>query len=155
MRLATAISNYPLRLWRCSRGWRRVGTLSIAHCVWRCRAKARCCSRWRACGFHQSVGGQNSTWTPGLFGGGLSLLERRPLLAGGLLGLLIYKLQLGLLIPVALLAGRHWRASEGLAVSLGERDVAYWHETDLRGCRYLVANGGKADFMRTTHFGSD
>jgi hypothetical protein len=22
-----------------------VGTLSIAHCVWRCRAKARCCSR--------------------------------------------------------------------------------------------------------------
>jgi hypothetical protein len=21
--------------------WRRVGTLSIAHCVWRCRAKAR------------------------------------------------------------------------------------------------------------------
>jgi len=27
-----------------------------------------------------------------------------------LLGLLIYKPQLGLLIPVALLAGRHWRA---------------------------------------------
>jgi len=38
--------------------------------------------------------------------------------AGGLLGLLIYKPQLGLLIPVALLAGRHWRASEGVAVSL-------------------------------------
>jgi hypothetical protein len=33
-----------------------------------------------------------------------------------LLGLLIYKPQLGLLIPVALLAGR-WRASEGVAVS--------------------------------------
>jgi hypothetical protein len=31
--------------------------------------------------------------------------------AGGLLGLLIYKPQLGLLIPVELLAGRHWRAS--------------------------------------------
>ena len=62
----------------------------------------------------------------GLFGGGLSLLERRPLLAGGLLGLMIYKPQLGLLIPVALLAGRHWRASKGVAVSLGERDVAYW-----------------------------
>ena len=31
---------------------------------------------------------------------------------GGLLGLLIYKPQLGLLIPVALLAARHWRASE-------------------------------------------
>ena len=52
----------------------------------------------------------------------MSLLERRPLLAGGLLGLLI---------PVALLAGRHWRASEGVAVSLGDRDVAYWHFSDL------------------------
>jgi len=61
-----------------------------------------------------------------LYGG--ELLERRPLLAGGLLGLLIYKPQLGLLIPVALVAGRHWRASnKGVAVSLGERDVAYWH----------------------------
>ena len=64
-------------------------------------------------------------------GGGLSLLERRLLLAGGLLGLLIHKLQLGLLIPVALLAGQHWRASEGLAVFLGERDVAYWHFSDM------------------------
>jgi len=68
--------------------------------------------------FVNAVGGQNSTRTAALFGGGLSLLERRPLLAGGLLGLLIYKPQLGLLIPVALLAGRHWRASEGVAVSV-------------------------------------
>lgn len=60
--------------------------------------------------FINAVGGQNGTWTAALFGGGLSLLERRPLLAGGLLGLLIYKPQLGLLIPAALLAGRHWRA---------------------------------------------
>jgi arabinofuranan 3-O-arabinosyltransferase len=52
----------------------------------------------------------------GLFGGSLSLFEQRLLLAGGLLGLLIHKLQLGLLIPVALLAGQHWHASEGLAV---------------------------------------
>ena len=38
-----------------------------------------------------------------------------------MLELLIHKpQQLGLLIPVALLAGRHWRASEGVAVSLGE-----------------------------------
>ncbi len=81
----------------------------------------------RAAVFINAVGGQNSTWTAALSGSGLSLLERRPLLAGGLLGLLIYKPQLGLLIPVALLAGRHWRASEGVAVSLGERDVAYWH----------------------------
>jgi len=114
---AAACSPRRWRSWptcrRCSRGWRRVGTLSIAHCVWRCRAKARCCSRWpRRAVFINAVGGQNSTWTAALFG-------------GGLLGLLIYKPQLGLLIPVTLLAGRHWRASKGVAVSLGERDVAY------------------------------
>jgi hypothetical protein len=51
-----------------------------------------------------------------------------------LLGLLIYKPQLGLLIPVALLAGRHWRASEVSRSPLGERDVAYWHKADIAQC---------------------
>jgi hypothetical protein len=60
--------------------------------------------------FINAIGGQNGTWTAALFGGGLILLERRPLFAGGLLGLLIYKPHLGLLVPVALLAGLHWRA---------------------------------------------
>ncbi len=69
--------------------------------------------------FINAVGGQNGTWTAALFGGGLGLLERRPLLAGGLLGLLIYKPQLGLLIPVALLAGRHWRAFAAASVVAG------------------------------------
>ena len=69
--------------------------------------------------FINAVGGQNGTWTAALFGGGLSLLERRPLLAGGLLGLLIYKPQLALLIPVALLAGRHWRAFAAASVVAG------------------------------------
>ena len=31
--------------------------------------------------FINAIGGQNGTWTAALFGGGLSLLERRPLLA--------------------------------------------------------------------------
>ena len=77
-----------------------VPALLAAHCVWRCRAKARCCSRWpRRAVFINAVGGQNSTWAAALSGGGLSLLERRPLLAGGLLGLLIYKPQLGAADP--------------------------------------------------------
>lgn len=63
-----------------------------------------------------AIGGQNGAWTAALFGFGLSLLERRPALAGGLLGLLIYKPQLGLLIPVALLAGRHWRATASAVI---------------------------------------
>ncbi|ABE40220.1 glycosyltransferase family 87 protein [Rhodopseudomonas pseudopalustris] len=69
--------------------------------------------------FINAVGGQNGTWTAALLGGGLGLLERRPLLAGGLLGLLIYKPQLGLLIPVALLAGRHWRAFASASLVAG------------------------------------
>jgi hypothetical protein len=69
--------------------------------------------------FINAVGGQNGTWTAALLGGGLGFLERRPLLAGSLLGLLIYKPQLGLLIPVALLAGRHWRAFGAASVVAG------------------------------------
>ncbi len=52
--------------------------------------------------------GQNGFLTAVLFLGGLKLLERRPLLAGILFGALTFKPQLGLLIPIVLLAGRHW-----------------------------------------------
>jgi len=54
--------------------------------------------------------GQNGFLTAGLLGGGLLLLERRPVLAGLCFGLLAYKPQFGLLLPLVLLAGRHWRA---------------------------------------------
>lgn len=54
--------------------------------------------------------GQNSFLTATLFGGFTLLLERRPLGAGILLGGLCYKPHFGLLVPVALLAGRQWRA---------------------------------------------
>jgi hypothetical protein len=33
--------------------------------------------------------------------------------------------------PGCVACGQHWSASEGLAVSLGERDVAYWHLADV------------------------
>ena len=65
-----------------------------------------------------AVGGQNGCWTAALLGGGLSLRERRPYLAGVLFGLMIYKPQLGLLIPVALLAGRQWRAFAAASVTV-------------------------------------
>lgn len=59
--------------------------------------------------FINAVGGQNGAWSAALLGGGLSLIERRPIVSGVLFGLLIYKPQLGLLLPVALFAGRHFR----------------------------------------------
>jgi len=56
------------------------------------------------------VSGQNTFLSVALLYGGLRLLERAPATAGVLLGLLAYKPQICLLVPVALLAGRHWRA---------------------------------------------
>jgi arabinofuranan 3-O-arabinosyltransferase len=69
--------------------------------------------------FVNAMSGQNGTWTAALFGAGLGLLDRQPVLAGGLLGLLIYKPQCGILIPIALLAGGRWRAFFAAAAVAG------------------------------------
>jgi hypothetical protein len=66
-----------------------------------------------------AVGGQNGTWTAALMGGGLVLLERRPYFAGVLFGLMIYKPQLAILLPVALVAGRKWRTVFAAAATAG------------------------------------
>ncbi|MDR3537046.1 MAG: glycosyltransferase family 87 protein [Acetobacteraceae bacterium] len=60
--------------------------------------------------------GQNAFLTASLFGGFTLLVDRRPLSAGALLGLLCYKPHFGLLAPVALLAGRRWRAFAAAAL---------------------------------------
>lgn len=52
--------------------------------------------------------GQNGFLTAALLGGALCVLDRRPWLAGVLIGLLAYKPQFGVLIPVALLASQRW-----------------------------------------------
>jgi alpha-1,2-mannosyltransferase len=54
--------------------------------------------------------GQNAFLTASLFGGATLFIDRRPLLAGMLFGALCYKPQFGLLVPLALAAGGHWRA---------------------------------------------
>jgi hypothetical protein len=53
--------------------------------------------------------GQTGALTAALFLGGLFLIDRRPILAGILIGLLTVKPQLGLLIPVCLIAAGRWR----------------------------------------------
>jgi hypothetical protein len=52
--------------------------------------------------------GHNGFLTAALLGGALHWLDRRPWLAGVLIGCLAYKPQFGVLIPVALLAGKRW-----------------------------------------------
>lgn len=61
--------------------------------------------------------GQNAFLTAGLFGAATLLIDRRPVLAGLLFGALCYKPQFGILIPLALAAGGHWRAFAGAAAS--------------------------------------
>ncbi len=62
--------------------------------------------------------GQNAFLTAGLLGLGLALLERRPWLAGFLLGCLCYKPHLGLVLPFALLAARQWKPFLGAAIAV-------------------------------------
>lgn len=61
--------------------------------------------------------GQNGFVTAALFLGGLGLIGSAPFVAGVLLGALVLKPQLALLLPVALLAGRHWLGLAGAALS--------------------------------------
>jgi len=61
--------------------------------------------------------GQTGTWIAAIFGGGLLLLERRPVVAGILLGFLIAKPQMALLVPVALVAGQKWRSLAAMCAS--------------------------------------
>ena len=61
--------------------------------------------------------GQNAFLTAALVGMGLTLLERRPVLAGLCIGLLAIKPQLGALLPLALLASRSWKATASAAAT--------------------------------------
>ena len=56
------------------------------------------------------VYGQNGLLTAALLMGGFRLLPARPILAGVAFGLLTFKPQFGVLVPVALLAAGLWRA---------------------------------------------
>jgi alpha-1,2-mannosyltransferase len=62
--------------------------------------------------------GQNSFLTAALFGAGLLCIDRRPVVAGVLFGALCYKPHFGVLVPVALIAGGHWRALAAAVVSV-------------------------------------
>ncbi len=61
--------------------------------------------------------GQNGFLTTGALGFGLLLLDRRPWLAGAILGLLVCKPQFGVLLPVLLIGTGRWRSVAGAALS--------------------------------------
>jgi len=102
--------------------------------------------------------GQNGFLTAALIGGTLAALEKRPALAGVLLGLLTYKPQFGLLFPLALIADRRWLTIAVAAAVAGTMAAASWlvfgsaswqaffHWLPITG--HLVLGEGVADFDR-------
>jgi hypothetical protein len=62
--------------------------------------------------------GQNGLLTAALLGAALLMLTRQPLLSGTLFGLLAYKPQFALVIPIALLASNQWRAIAAAAATI-------------------------------------
>ena len=64
------------------------------------------------------LAGQNGLLTASLLGGSLFFLEKRPVVAGAMIGCLTYKPQFGILIPVALVAARQWRALASAVVAV-------------------------------------
>ena len=62
--------------------------------------------------------GQNGFLTAALLGGALVVLDRRPIVAGILLGLLVYKPQYGLLIPLVLAVSGRWKCFAAAAVTV-------------------------------------
>jgi hypothetical protein len=63
------------------------------------------------------LAGQNGFLTGSLLGAALLCLERQPVLAGVFIGCLTYKPQFGILLPVALIAARQWRAIAAAAAT--------------------------------------
>jgi glycosyl transferase family 87 len=79
--------------------------------------------------------GQNGFLTAALLGGALHWLDRRPWLAGILIGLLAYKPQFGVMIPLALLASQRWSSIAAaiaavaalVALSVAALGGGVWH----------------------------
>jgi hypothetical protein len=112
-----ALMSYPVALiaWMATGLSLYVLTVRLIHGTWNATVAALA---WPAV-FWNIVVGQNGFLSAALLGGGVALIEKRPALAGVLFGLLTYKPQFGLLIPVALIAGGHWRVIVWAALSAG------------------------------------
>jgi len=69
-------------------------------------------------GFVNALYGQNGALSAVCLGGGLLVLESSPILSGVLFGTLSFKPQMGVLIPIALMCGGHWRAFASASVTV-------------------------------------
>src|SRR5262245_19147780 len=90
--------------------------------------------------------GQNGFLTAALLGGGLVLLKQRPIIAGVLFGLLAYKPQFGVLIPLVLVVTGRWSTIvAALATVLATAGAAL----ALFGVKAWTAFAASSSFTRT------
>ncbi len=89
--------------------------------------------------------GQNGFLTAALLGGALLVLDRRPIVAGILIGLLAYKPQFGILIPLVLLATLRWTVIAAAVATVAVEIAATFV---LFGRDVWTAFAGSAAFTR-------
>lgn len=88
------------------------------------------------------VVGQNGFLSAGLLGGTLIAMQRRPIVAGVLLGLLTYKPHLGILFPIALIAGGYWRVIGVAGIVATLMAAASWAVFGMPTWQAFAANIG-------------
>ena len=98
---------------------------------------------------NNAVNGQTAFLVTGLLVLGSRLAVRRPVLAGITFGILTFKPQFGLLIPVALLAAREWRvitvaAGTSLALAVASA-IAYGRDTWIQWSAQLAHAFSRVD----------
>src|SRR6266404_2376149 len=97
------------------------------------------------------LAGQSGFLTASLLGASLLALERRPVLAGVFIGCLTYKPQLGILLPVALVAANQWRAFASAAITAvllaGVSVAAFGADAWAAFPRELFAEAGETLFV--------
>jgi alpha-1,2-mannosyltransferase len=102
--------------------------------------------------------GQNGFLTAALLGGALAVLDRRPIVAGMLFGLMAYKPQFGLMIPLVLAASGRWRSFAAAAATVALLVLAttlafgpqVWHAflESSRFARLVVLEQGDPGFYK-------
>jgi len=100
--------------------------------------------------------GQNGFLTAALLLGGFRLLPSRPLLAGVAFGLLSYKPQFGVFIPIALVAARQWRCMAAATVTaialVALSSVAFGWALWPEWLTVLPRHGQHVDFAVDSYF---
>lgn len=127
--LVTTVAAFLAALARAIRRWDAVWLVAAFPGLWICLAA-----------------GQNGFLTAALAAGALLLLDRRPVPAGVLIGLLVIKPHLAILFPLVLIAHRSWRAF----VAAGTTAVAaFGLSTLVLGTDTLRAWPASMDLART------